>query len=416
MAAGAMCVLAACTSRSNGNGNGDAPAANAGAGASAAGSGGESGTLGGGGAGPSGSGGALGSSGAGSSSVAGAGGAAGMGGAGSSSSGAGGRGGTSAPAAGTGGPGGAGGQGGTTASQPLAARVCPQGTAFGSPLPGGSPSATMVQGGFMFIEGPVWVADKGWLLFSDMDFGGGDAMGPKSRIRRLVPPSTFDVFVEQANSNGLALDLDGAVLACTHDLQTLSRYLPANGMRETRSLTYMGKHFNSPNDLTVRSDGIAYFTDPDWQLGPRSNETGMTGVYRVNTDDSVQLVEGTLQKPNGIALSPDEKTLYVGSSQAEIYAYPVNPEGGVGAKSVFARPGGSDGMTVDCAGNLYVAGSDSVKVYAPSRGADDPPLGMISVGVTTSNVAFGGSDRKTLFITAGNTLYSIVLQVPGLPY
>jgi gluconolactonase len=411
LAVGAMCVLAACTGL---KGNTEEPASNAGAGASTAGSGGESGTTGSSGAGSSGSGGAA----AGSNAAAGVGGKnAGTGGSAGAQSGAGtsgGGSGTSAPAGGTGASGLGGGQpdAGPAPNKPLAELVCPQGMAFGNPLPGASPNATPIQGGFGFIEGPVWLADKGWLLFSDMDFGGGDAMGPKARIRRLAPPSTFDVFVEQGNSNGLALDLDGAVIACTHDLQTLSRYLPANGMRETRQLTYMGKRFNSPNDLTVRSDGIVYFTDPDWQLGPRNNETGMTGVYRVNVDDSVQLVDGSLQKPNGITLSPDEKTLYVGSAQPEIRKYTVSADGSVGTGTTFASPGGSDGLTVDCAGNLYVTGGNAVKVYAPSG----TMLGTISVASTTSNVAFGGSDRKTLFITAGNTLYSIALQVPGLPY
>jgi gluconolactonase len=312
----------------------------------------------------------------------------------------------------SGGNGGAGGDSGPKTSTTLAQRVCPKGASFGNPLPGDSPMAQPVQGGFGFLEGPVWLADKGWLLFSDMDMSSNTPNGPKSRIRRLKPPNTFDVFVEQANSNGLALDVDGAVLACTHDMQTLSRYLPDSGMREARALTYMGKHFNSPNDLTVRSDGMVYFTDPDWQLAGRTNETMMTGVYRVTSDDTVELVDGTLNKPNGITLSLDEHTLYVGSSAPEIRAYPVNADGSVGASTVFASPGGSDGMAIDCAGNLYVAGGNDVKVFA----ANGNSLGSIAVAGTTSNVAFGGTDAKTLYITAGNTLYSIALQVPGLPY
>jgi gluconolactonase len=272
--------------------------------------------------------------------------------------------------------------------------------------------ATAVQGGFGFLEGPVWLADKGWLLFSDMDMSSNTPNGPKSRIRRLMPPSSFDVFVEEANGNGLALDVDGAVLACTHDMQTLSRFLPDSGTRETRALTYMGKHFNSPNDLTVRSDGTAYFSDPDWQLAGRSNETMMTGVYRVTLDDKVELVDGTLNKPNGVTLALDEKTLYVGSSSPEIRAYPVNDDGSVGTGTVLASPGASDGMTIDCAGNLYVTGGNDVKVISPKG----DPVGTIAVAGTTSNVAFGGSDHKTLYITAGNTLYSIALMVPGLPY
>jgi gluconolactonase len=272
--------------------------------------------------------------------------------------------------------------------------------------------AQPIKSGFVFLEGPVWIAEKGWLLFSDMDMNMGGPNGPPSRIRRLTPPSTFDVFAEDGNSNGLALDREGRVLACTHDMQTLSRFAVETGAREPLALTYMDKHFNSPNDLTVRSDGTVYFTDPDWQSAGRPNETMMTGVYRMTPDGDVELVEGGLQKPNGITLSLDEKTLYVGSTGSEIWKYPVNADGSVGQKSMFAQPGASDGLGIDCAGNLYVTGGNAVKVFAPSG----MMLGMISVAGSTSNVAFGGRDRKTLFITAGNTLYSIAMPVPGLPY
>ena len=224
------------------------------------------------------------------------------------------------------------------------------------------------------------------------------------------------MFAETGNSNGLALDVDGSVLACTHDMRTLSRFALETSARTPLALTYMGKKFNSPNDLTVRSDGTVYFTDPDWQLAGRTNETMMTGVYRITPEDKVELVDGTLQKPNGITLSLDEKALYVGSQNAEIWKYPVNADGSVGQKSVYARPGGSDGLGIDCAGNLYVTGGGSVKVYAPGDNPDRQPIATINVGGSSSNVAFGGADRKTLYITAGNSLYSIALQIPGLPY
>ena len=112
-----------------------------------------------------------------------------------------------------------------------------------------------------------------------------------------------------------------------------------------------------------------------------------------------------------MALSPDEKTLYVGSEGNEIWKYPVNNDGSLGGRNKFAETGSSDGMAVDCAGNLYVA-SNAIKVFAPGG----MKLGEISVGVTPSNAAFGGADRKTLYITAGDKLYSIGLNVPGFPY
>ena len=162
----------------------------------------------------------------------------------------------------------------------------------------------------------------------------------------------------------------------------------------------------------MRSDGSVYFTDPDWQLGARTSQTGFTGVYRASTDLEVTLITDALGNPNGIALSPDERTLYVGSAGNDVLAFPVDADSSVGAPSVFASPGASDGMGIDCAGNLYVAAGTEVRVYSPA-GAE---LGVIAVAQTPSNVAFGGSDHQTLYVTAQSGLYSIHLQVPGLPY
>jgi gluconolactonase len=295
--------------------------------------------------------------------------------------------------------------------RPLAARVCPAGRSAGSPLPVQA-SATLVQDGFGFLEGPVWVESRGVLLFSDMDFGASGDQGPPARIVALRPPAQFDVVAEHANSNGLALDADGNVLACSHDLQDLAHFDPADGTRRSLQLRYMGQRFNSPNDLTVRSDGTIYFTDPDWQLGPRASETGITGVYRADPQGEVWLVDDQLERPNGIALSPDERTLYVGSAGDDVVAYPVAGDGSVGERDVFASPGASDGMAVDCAGNLYVTSGSAVHVFAP----DGNPLGRIEVAGEPSNAAFGGAERRMLYITAGDALHAIELAIPGLPY
>jgi gluconolactonase len=306
------------------------------------------------------------------------------------------------------------------ATQPLAARVCPPaGTVFGDPLPPeGQRTAAIVPGsqaGFVFLEGPLWLADQGVLLFTDMDFGSANSnLGPPARIRKLTPPSAFSVFAEMGNSNGLALDLEGDVLACSHDVQSLSRFDATTAMRTPlTALRYDGKRFNSPNDLTVRSDGTIYFTDPDYQLPPRDSETGATNVYRVTPAGVVHLVIGTLDKPNGIALSPDERTLYVGSTSSMILKFPVNADGSLGDSSLHVDTGGgSDGFAIDCAGNLYTTGGGQVQVWK----ANGDPLGAISVPQGPSNAAFGGAERKTLFITARTALYSIELNVPGLPY
>jgi gluconolactonase len=300
--------------------------------------------------------------------------------------------------------------------------ACGDVTSFPSPLPAdtGARTAKLVGSNrFGFVEGPVWIDKLGVLLFSDMDFGAGDAKGPPSRIRRLKPPSSFDVLVESANSNGLAYMREGAlgvVMAATHDTQSLTAFDPATGARTDLSVLYKGKHFNSPNDLAIMQSGTVFFSDPDYQLGTRSSEIGSTGVYSTilslaEDPTPAVLVDGTLQKPNGVALSPDQRTLYVGSSGNEIWKFDVSAAGDVSNRTKFAEVGGSDGMAVDCAGNLYVA-SGTVEVFAP--GGDK--LGEISVPENPSNAAFGGTDHKTLYITAQTGLYSIALAVPGFPY
>ena len=250
-----------------------------------------------------------------------------------------------------------------------------------------------------------------------MDMGNTGPQGPAARIRRLRAPATFDIFVESSNSNGLALWGD-AVIGATHDPQALSLFDLGSGARTQLAVLADGKHFNSPNDLTVRSDGTIYFTDPDWQkTDSRPSETMKMGVYRlppplnVTGPNNALLIEGGLKKPNGIALSPDEHTLYVGSIDSEVWKYVVAADGTVSNRTMFANTGSSDGMTIDCAGNLYVS-SGTVEVFAP----DGKKLGDITLGGDPTNVAFGGPDRKTLYITAGSRLFSVRLEVPGFPY
>jgi gluconolactonase len=270
---------------------------------------------------------------------------------------------------------------------------------------------------FGFLEGPVWISEHGVLLFSDMNFDGAAASGPPARIRRLTPPATFDEFTASSNGNGLALDAERNLIAATHDNQGLSNFDLTSGARTRLDLRVDGKHLNSPNDLCVRDDGTIYLTDPDWQLGSRASETNITGVYRVDpplrkgmTHRAV-LVDGTLDKPNGIALSPDQRTLYVGSLGPEIWKYDVAEDGSLSARTKFADTGSSDGFAIDCAGNLYVT-SDTVEVFSPAG----EKLGDISIGDSPTNAAFGGDDHKTLYITAGPRLYAIRLNVPGFPY
>lgn len=306
------------------------------------------------------------------------------------------------------------GSGATTTSSSTGggAPICPGPPYPASPLP---PNATVtaVQGGFDFLEGPVWFADDQTLFFSDMHFGNDNdppLNGPKSTMHALHAGAITD-FVDNASTNGLAIDLAGNILGCTHDIRGLSRFDRASKQRTTVLDAYMGKKFNSPNDVVVRSDGNVYFTDPDWQLN-QTSELPMA-VYRVAPSGSSVEVVDMLNKPNGVALSPDEQTLYVGAADGQIRWYAVAADGTTGPSHPFASVSGPDGMAVDCAGNVYVAGGPAVTVFAP----DGTEIGKITgMSASATNAAFGGPNRTTLYVTAGDTLYSIELGIPGYPY
>jgi gluconolactonase len=288
---------------------------------------------------------------------------------------------------------------------------CVTGTVYEAPNLAVAPAVVYTAPGTAgFLEGPVWVAAQGALYFSDL--------GSPAGISKLVPPNAVTPFLT-AGSNGLAVDASGRIVGCTHDTKSISIIDPATAGRVALVSDYQGLQFNSPNDVTVRADYTVYFTDPDWQ---GTGTVGFTGVYRVppGAPAVAVLVDGTLTKPNGIALSPDGGVLYVddyntGGATGRIGYYVVNADGSVGPRGEFA--GGlsaPDGMAVDCAGNLYVAENSTgiLHVYAPNAA----PLGTITIAPSLTNVAFGGADGKTLYVTAGRSVYAIAMNVPGLPY
>jgi len=303
---------------------------------------------------------------------------------------------------------------------------CPQGP-FGSPLPSSTPAATKIKDGFTFLEGPTWDAATQTLLLSNMRDGVGTENVQPSDVLRYTPSTgAFTTFIPNSGSNGLAISRDGrSIVAATHDQRTVSSYDLATKQRTTLASTYQGKRFNSPNDVTIGANGTVYFTDPDFQRADRPDQMGgKTGVFRVS-GGVVTLIDDTIREPNGIELSPDGRTLYVGgNATGKVYRYPVNADGSTGARADFASLGGTDGGTVDCAGNVYqiTYGDGKVHVFSPAGVA----LGTISAGRNATNAAFGGPDGKTLFITSGIPstggdngnfgLYSIRLNVPGWPY
>jgi gluconolactonase len=275
------------------------------------------------------------------------------------------------------------------------------------------PELETVAGGFVFVEGPVWVEKIGAFLFSEMDFNAPDTNGPPAKIHQLTLPASVEDFIEDSGSNGLAVD-DAGLVACTHDTQSISRFDLTTHQRSVLVSDYQGRHFNSPNDVAVHSAGHIYFSDPDYQLGRRKSETGITGLYWRNPAGEVRLIDASLRQPNGVTLSPDETRLYVGSASNEISKYPVLADGSVGARQHFADVEQPDGMAVDCAGRLYVAshGPGEVVVFNP----DGTALASIKVAPRTTNVAFGGPERRTLLITAGSGIFTFRTGTPGFPY
>ena len=261
-----------------------------------------------------------------------------------------------------------------------------------------------VRGGFTFTEGPVWIASKGVLLFSDI---------PADTINQLQPPTAVTVFRRPSGAaNGLGIDPQGRLIASEGDNRRVSRTL-TDGTVVTVAERWQGKRLNSPNDNITRSDGTVYFTDPPYGLpSGQARELDFQGVFRVDPAGTLHLESMDMNRPNGVTLSPDEKTLYVDDSVAGLVRrFPVRPDGSLGAPTRFVSATGGDGMAMDDAGNLYVATNAGVQVYQPNG----TPWGLIPVPEVPSNCAFGGSDRKTLYITAKTSLYRVTLKVPGLP-
>jgi gluconolactonase len=369
----ASLLLAACSGDPSSNPTG------AGASGSSSGSG-ASGGAGGAGGGMGGAGGGMGGTGGAGGGMGGAGGAGGgMGGAGGGMGGNGGAG---------GGMGGAGGAGGGMAINPL----------------DGIGAVEKVESGFQFTEGPQWVPATGTLLFSDI---------PASTIYEVQPPSSISVFLNPTNNtNGIGLDEAGLIVTCEHSGRRVARTL-AGGSIVTVVDNYQGKKLNSPNDVIVRKDGNLYFTDPPYGLGGNPSDLGFNGVYQVRpSGGGTALIANDMQRPNGIALSPDGNTLYVDDTQTgELRAYALAPDGTAGmAQKLATTSANPDGMTIDELGNIYVSDAAGIEVFRP----DGTLIGAIAVPEKPTNCAFGGDDRLTLYITAQKSLYRVKMVLPGL--
>ena len=276
--------------------------------------------------------------------------------------------------------------------------------------------------GFSFVEGPLWRPEAKLLWFSDL---------VANKLRAVTPDGQASVVIDQSGgpstappggyvgSNGLIADKDGAVLACQHFNRQIVRI--GKDLKMTTVVNkFEGKRLNSPNDLIYKSDGSLYFTDPSYGLPKQdedpAKELKFNGVYRL-AKGKLQLLVKDLNRPNGLAFSPDEKTLYVANTEPKKFwmRYDVAADGTVSGGKVFADvtdekdSGGPDGMKVDAQGNVYATGPGGVWVFA----ADGKRLGVIKTPETPSNVGWG-DDGKTLYITAVTSVYRIKLQVAGM--
>ena len=281
--------------------------------------------------------------------------------------------------------------------------------------------AEQIVSGFGFTEGPAWSPQLGKLFFVDQS---------SKSILRLDGTSASVYVAASKKANGMAFDKDGSLIACETDTMRVVRYpydpvTKAHGTPVVLADKWENKSFNSPNDVVIGKDGSVYFTDPTWG----SSKAGFNGIYRIRPDGVLELMSSKIARPNGITISPDFKRIYVSDEPSSaVWVFELKADGtfvtdsGKKFFSIPAATGGAeaDGMAADQAGNVYVTTHNRVFVLAPS--ASDPDVGtnvqMIefpkTAGIATTNVGFGGSDWKTLYITNGNSVHAIQSRIPGV--
>ncbi|MGB6300255.1 MAG: SMP-30/gluconolactonase/LRE family protein [Rivularia sp. (in: cyanobacteria)] len=260
--------------------------------------------------------------------------------------------------------------------------------------------------GLKFTEGSVWHPD-GFLLFSDI---------PADTLYKWTTNDKLTIFRRPAgNPNGNTLDRENRLITAQHN-RKLTR-TEKDGKITVLAERYKDKLLNSPNDVVVKSDGSIYFTDPPYGIKKEEEELGFYGIYRWEENGNLTLLNKEMIRPNGIAFSPDETKLYVSDSEKlHIQVFDVKADGTLSKGRVFAElPGPTDkgvpdGMKVDSKGNIYCTGSGGVWIFSPTGEL----LDKINVPEKATNLAWGNQEYKTLYITAGNSVYRIPLNVAGI--
>jgi gluconolactonase len=296
---------------------------------------------------------------------------------------------------------------------------------FGTLVPADARVEKLVEGR-QWVEGPVWVRRGGYLLFSDVVqnaiYRWKEGEGSRVFLARSGYSGSTPYAGAEPGSNGLAVDAEGRLVFARHGDRQIAR-LETDGGITVLAARYRGHRLNSPNDLVISSSGDVYFTDPPFGL-PASyddpaKELPHQGVYRLGRDGSLTLLTSELGAPNGIAFSPDERTLYVSNADARRLvwmAFAVRPDGTLGPGRIFfdgtsafaGRRGTADGLKVDARGNVFGVGPGGVYLFSPAGEL----LGWIDFGGNVGNVAWG-EDGSTLFVAANSAVYRIRLSTRG---
>ena len=291
----------------------------------------------------------------------------------------------------------------------------------------------VLAGGYDWTEGPLWIKDGGYLLFSDIPPNQIHRWKQGEGARLYLTPSGYTGTQKrggEVGSNGLTLDREGRLVLAQHGDRRIARMDAPLGAPQPKYTTladrYDGKRFNSPNDLVFRSNGDVYFTDPAYGLEKQwddpAREMNFAGVFRRATDGKVTLLTRDMTRPNGLAFSPDERRLYVAQSDqaAAIWrVFDVKADGSIENSRILfdatsqtkAEKGLPDGLKIDVDGNLFATGPGGVLVITPQG----KHIGTIKTGQATSNCAFG-DDGRTLYMTADDYLMRVKLKTKGMGF
>jgi gluconolactonase len=267
-----------------------------------------------------------------------------------------------------------------------------------------------IAGGFKFTEGPLWHPD-GFVYFVDLR---------SNLLYRMIIGEKPVKVRDTEEGNGTTFDLQGRLLNCEGAARRVYR-IEHDGSVTTIADRFEGKRLSRPNDAICRSDGSIYFTDPNYRVPLQERDIGHGAIYRIKPDGSISEV-AKIEYPNGLAFSKDERTLYAANTRWNQYitAFELDSEGNVIRRRFFAdmsadgdgTNGVPDGMKIDEAGRIFCTGTGGVWIFEP----DGKLIGIYEMPEVCANIAFVGSDLKTLMLTASTSVYTLRVRTPGLPH